>query len=59
MLIWKYFRVMRRGSLATGAFIMRNGDYPNKELYDTKRMVHTTEEGPKEDLFYLDRTPLE
>ena len=45
--------VVRRGSPETDAFIMRNEDFPNKELYATKRMVHITEEGPEEDLFYL------
>ena len=36
------FRVVRRGSPATNAFIMRHEYLPNKELYDTNRMVHIT-----------------
>ena len=47
------FWVVRRGSPATDAFIMRHEYLPNKELYDTNRMVNITEEGPKEGLFYL------
>ena len=41
------FRVVRRGSPATDTFIMCHEDLPKKELYDTKRMVHITEEDPK------------
>ena len=48
------FGVVRRGSTATDAFIMCHEDSPNKDLYATKRMVHITEEGPKEDLFNLE-----
>ena len=36
--------VVRRGSPVTNTFIMRHENFPNKELYDTKRMVHLTEE---------------
>ena len=47
VLVGKYFRVVRRGSPATNAFIMRDEDLPNKELYATKRMAHITEEVPE------------
>ena len=53
MLVGKDFWVVRRESPATDAFIMRHEYFPKKELYDTKRMVHITEEGPKEGLFDL------
>ena len=53
VLVGKYFQVVRRESPATDAFIMRHEYFPKKELYDTKRMVHITEEGPKEGLFDL------
>ena len=33
--------------------------FPNKELCSTKIMVHIVEEGPKEDLFDLDRPSIE
>ena len=39
--------VVRRGSPETDVFIMRHEDFPNKEIYATKRMVHKTEEFPK------------
>ena len=51
--VGRYLWVVRRGIPATDAFIMRHEYFPNKELYDTKRMVHITEEGPKEGLFDL------
>ena len=35
--------VVRRGSTVTDSFIMRHEYLPNKELNDTKRMVHITE----------------
>ena len=54
VLVGKYFWVVRRGSLATNASIMRHKYFLNKELYATKRMVHITEEIPKEDLFDLE-----
>ena len=54
VIVVQYFRVARRGSPATDAFIMHHEDLPNKELYATKRMAHITEEGPEEDLFYLE-----
>ena len=54
MVVRQYFRVVRRGSPTTDAFIMRHEDFPNKELYATKKVVHITEEGPKEDLFDLE-----
>ena len=47
VLVGKDFGVARRGILGTGAFITCHEYLPNKELYDTKRMVHITEEGPK------------
>ena len=53
VLVGKYFQVARRGSPATNIFIMRNKDIPNKELYDTNKLVNITEEGPEEDLFDL------
>ena len=43
VLVGKYLRVVRRGGPATNTFIMRHEDFPNKELYATNRMVHTTE----------------
>ena len=55
MVVGKYFRVVRRGSPETDAFIMRHEYFTNKELYSTKRMVHITEEGPKEETFDLER----
>ena len=42
-----------RGGPETNLFIIRHEDFTKKELYATKRMVHITEESPKEDLFYL------
>ena len=53
VVLGQYFRVVRRGIPETDAFIMCHEDFPNKELYATKIMVHITEEGPEEDLFYL------
>ena len=53
MLVGQDFRVVIRGSPATDTFIMCHKDLPNKELYDTKRMVHITKGGPEEDLFDL------
>ena len=47
MLVGKNVWVLRREGPATNAFIMRHEDFPNKELYATKRMVHITEEGSK------------
>ena len=47
VLVGRNFWVVRRGSPATNAFIMHNGDLPNKELYATKRMVNIKEEGHK------------
>ena len=58
VLVGKYFRVVRRGSPATDAFIMRHEDLPNKEIYDAKRMVRITEEVSKEELFDLERPSL-
>ena len=46
VLVGKYFWVVRMGIPATDAFIMRCEDFPNKELYATKRMVYITEEVP-------------
>ena len=51
MLVGQYFWVVRRGGPDSDEFIMRHEDFPNKELYATKRMVHIIEEVPKEDLF--------
>ena len=53
------FWVVRRGGPAADAFIMRHGDFPNKELYATKRMVHITEEDPEGDLLDLERPYLD
>ena len=55
VLLGQDFWLVRRGSPATDAFIMRHEDFPNKELYATKRMVHITEEGPEEELLDLER----
>ena len=55
VLVGHDFWMVRRESPATDAFIMRCEEFPNKELYATKRMVHITGEGPKEDLFDLER----
>ena len=49
VVVAQYFRVVRRGSPATNAFIMSHKYLPNKGLYTTKRMVYFTEEGPEED----------
>ena len=54
MVVGQYFRVVRRGSPATDAFIMCHEDFKNKEIYATKRIVNITEEGPKKDVFDLD-----
>ena len=51
--------MVRRGSPETDEFIVRHEDFPNKGLYATNRMVHITEEGPKEDLFYLGRPSID
>ena len=59
VLVGKYFRVVRRGSPVTDSFIMRHEDFPNKELYSTKSMVHITEEGSEEYLFDLYRPSLD
>ena len=59
VLAGQMFRVVRRGSPATNAFIMRHEDLSNKELYTTKRMVHITEEGIGKDLLDLEITFLE
>ena len=48
-----------RGVPLTDSFIMRHEYVPNKELHATKRMVHITEEFPKEDVFDLERPPLD
>ena len=42
-----------RGGSATNLFIIRYEEFTKKEPYATKRIVHITEESPKEDLFYL------
>ena len=47
VVVRQYFRVVRRGSPTTDAFIMRHEDFPNKELYAINRIVHITEEGPE------------
>ena len=54
VVVAQYFRVVRRGSPATNAFITRHKYFPNKELYATKRMFHFTEEGPEEDFLDLE-----
>ena len=36
------FWLVRRESPATDSFIMCHEDFPNKALYDTKRVVHIT-----------------
>ena len=59
VLVGKDFWVVRRGGPATDVFIMCHEDLPNKEIYATKRMVHNTKEGPKEDLFDLERPGLD
>ena len=59
VIVGKSFWLVRRGSAETNVFIMRNEDFPNKEIYATKRMVHITKEGPREDLLYLGITSLE
>ena len=59
MLLGQYFWVVRRGSPATDVFIIHSEGFSNKKLYATKRMVYITEEGPKEDLFYLNTYYLE
>ena len=59
VLLGQHFRVVRKGIPANDAFIMCHEDFSNKELYATKSMMHTTEEGPEEDLFDLERTYLE
>ena len=59
VLVGQDFRVARRGIPATDTLIMRHEDSPQKELYYTKRMVHNTEEGPGDKLFYLERTSLD
>ena len=59
VLVGKYFRVVRRGSIATNAFIVHHEDLPNKKLYSTKSMLHITEEGPEEYLFDLEITSLD
>ena len=58
MLVGKYLQVVRRGIPEKDAFIMCHENSPNKELYATKRMVHITEEGPKEEILDLERTYL-
>ena len=42
VLVGQDFRVVRKGSPATDAFIIRHEDFPNKELYSIRRMVHIT-----------------
>ena len=42
VLVGQDFRAMKRGSPATTAFIMRHEDFPYKELYSTKRILHIT-----------------
>ena len=59
VLVGQDFRVVRRGSPETDTFIMRHEDFPNKELYATKRMVHITEEDPEGDLLDLERPYLD
>ena len=59
MVIGQCFRVVRRRSPATDAFITSHEYLPNKELYATKGMVHITEEGPEGYLFDLERPYLE
>ena len=59
VLVGQDFWMVRRGNPATDAFIRRHEDFPNKELYATNRMVHITEEGPKEELFYLERPSID
>ena len=59
VLVGKYFRVVRRGSPATNAFIMCHEDFLNKKIYATKRMLHTIEEVPKEDFIDLERPYLD
>ena len=59
VLVGQYFWVVRRGGPENDAFIMCHEDFPNKELYATKKMVHITEEGPKEYLLDLEKPYLE
>ena len=47
VIVGQDFRVVKRGSPETDAFIIRHEDFPNKELYATKRIVHITLEVPK------------
>ena len=48
VVVGKYFQVVRMMSPVNDTFIRRDEDFPNKELYATKRMVYITEEGPEE-----------
>ena len=59
MVVGQCLRVVRRGGPATDTFITRHEDFPNKELYATKRMVHITEEFLEEELLDLERPSLE
>ena len=54
VLVGHNFRVVRRGSPETDAFIMCHEYFPKKELYATNMTVYITEEGPEEDLFRLE-----
>ena len=54
MVVERIVRMERRGIPAIDAFIMRHEDFPHKEIYVTKRMVHITEEGPEKHLFDLE-----
>ena len=47
VIVGQYFRVVRSGSSATDAFIIRHEYSPNKELYATNIMVYITEEVPE------------
>ena len=55
VVVGQHFWVVRRGSPATGAFIMRHEYFSNKELYATKMMLHITEEVTEEDVLYLEQ----
>ena len=59
VILVQYFWVLRRGSPETDAFILRHEDFPDMELYATKRILHIKEEGAKGDLFDLDRPSID
>ena len=49
VLVQHEYCILRWVSPANDEFIMKDPDFPNKDIYDTLRMFHITEDGPQID----------